>query len=150
MCIIRPAKPYDVQKIASLINEAYVGYIDRMGKPPAPMLNDYAEVIAHKIVWVLEGSGLELKGVLILACFPDYLLVENIAVHPKHQGMGLGKRLMEFSEAEASRMGYSRMRLYTNVKMVENQAFYEHLGWMKKEKLSEDGYERIYMEKQLC
>ncbi len=150
MYVIRLAKLLDVQKIASLIDDAYGGYIDRIGKPPAPMLNNYVEVIAQKIVWVLEGSDSQLIGVLVLARFPDYLLVENIAVHPKNQGIGLGRRLMEFSEVEAMRMGYRKMRLYTNVKMVENQALYEHLGWVKKEKLSENGYERIYMEKQLC
>jgi GNAT superfamily N-acetyltransferase len=132
-----------------MIHDAYIGYIPRIGKPPAPMLEDYAEAVAHKDVWVLEESSREIVGVVILVRFPDYLLLENIAVNPKYQGKGYGGRLMRFSEAEARRMGYRTMRLYTNVKMVENLPLYEHFGWVKKAHLSEDGYDRIYMEKQL-
>ena len=146
---IRRADLSDTPKITSLIHDAYVGYVNRIGKPPAPMLEDYAEAITHKNVWVLEESSREIVGVVILVSFPDYLLLENIAVNKKHQGKGYGGRLMEFSESEARRMGYRTMRLYTNVKMVENVSLYEHLGWVKKAQLSEDGYDRIYMEKQL-
>jgi GNAT superfamily N-acetyltransferase len=111
-----------------MIHDAYIGYIPRIGKPPAPMLEDYAEAVAHKDVWVLEESSREIVGVVILVRFPDYLLLENIAVNPKYQGKGYGGRLMRFSEAEARRMGYRTMRLYTNVKMVENVSLYEHLA----------------------
>jgi N-acetylglutamate synthase-like GNAT family acetyltransferase len=146
---IRRADTSDAPQISSLVNDAYAGYISRIGKPPAPMLEDYAEAITHKNVWVLEEPSQEIVGVVVLVRFPDYLLLENIAVKPTHQGKGYGGRLMGFSESEASRMGYKTMRLYTNVKMVENVSLYEHLGWVKKAQQSEGGYDRIYMEKQL-
>ncbi len=41
----RPAKPEDAAGIAACACEAYVHYIERIGKQPGPMLEDYAEVI---------------------------------------------------------------------------------------------------------
>jgi N-acetylglutamate synthase-like GNAT family acetyltransferase len=146
---IRRADTSDAPTIASLIHDAYVGYISRIGKPPAPMLEDYAEAITHKNVWVLEEPSQEIVGVVVLVRFPDHLLLENIAVKPTHQGKGYGGRLMQFTESEATRMGYKTMRLYTNAKMTENISLYQHLGWSKKAQHPENGYDRIYMEKQL-
>ena len=39
---IRPATQDDVAQIVRLVNAAYAKYLDRMEKPPAPMLTDYA------------------------------------------------------------------------------------------------------------
>jgi ribosomal protein S18 acetylase RimI-like enzyme len=149
MLKIRRAILSDVPEITACVEDAYTPYIQRIGKPPAPMLEDYTEAVKGKMVWVVEGLRSEILGVLVLVSEAGYLLVENIAIKPGYQGRGYGRKLMEFSESEAIRMGYTLMRLYTNVKMVEDQAFYEHLGWKKIGRVFESGYERIYMEKQV-
>jgi len=51
---------------------------------------------------------------------PNYLLLDNIAVSAARQGLGLGRRLLAFAEAEALRRGYREIRLYTHQTMVEN------------------------------
>ena len=40
-------------------------YIPRIGKPPGPMLDDYAQRIADGQAWVLEDAG-RIVGILVL------------------------------------------------------------------------------------
>ena len=54
---------------------------------------------------------------------------------------------MEFAEREAVRRQLGRLILYTNEAMTENHAIYTHLGYREIERRTEDGYQRIYMEK---
>ena len=41
------------------------------------------------------------------------------------------------------------VRLYTHVKMTENMAYYARLGYTESYRVTEDGFERVYMEKRL-
>jgi hypothetical protein len=45
--------------------------------------------------------------------------------------------------------GLTRLSLYTNEVMTENQAIYAHLGYREVARHTEDGYRRVYMEKLL-
>ena len=40
--MIRPAKAADCAAVEAIVRAAYSIYLDRMGKPPGPMLDDYA------------------------------------------------------------------------------------------------------------
>jgi GNAT superfamily N-acetyltransferase len=99
---IRAATAGDVSAIALIVDQAYRHYIPRIGKPPGPMLDDYAARVAEGAVWVLEEAAV-IAAIVVLLPAPDYLLLDNIAVTPERQGSGLGRRLLAFAEAEASR-----------------------------------------------
>ena len=43
---IRPAVSVDADAVAACVTAAYSVYLDRMDKPPGPMLDDYAQIIA--------------------------------------------------------------------------------------------------------
>src|ERR1700736_3215583 len=96
-----------------IVEQAYRHYIARIGKPPGPMLDDYAARVLEGVVWVLEERAI-IAGVIVLLPTTDYLLLDNIAVSPARQGLGLGRRLLAFAEAEALRRGYCEIRLYTH------------------------------------
>ena len=49
----------------------------------------------------------------------------------------------------ARRRGHVGLRLYTNVLMTENFALYERLGFRETGRVSEQGFERLYMAKAL-
>jgi ribosomal protein S18 acetylase RimI-like enzyme len=55
----------------------------------------------------------------------------SIAVDPKHQGFGLGKVLMNKSEAEARVQGFNAMDLTVHTDNEQAIAFYEGLEWRK-------------------
>jgi ribosomal protein S18 acetylase RimI-like enzyme len=145
---IRPATAADVPTIAKIVDQAYRHYIARMGKPPGPMLDDYAARVSEGAVWVLD-EGAVIAAIIVLLPAPNYLLLDNIAVSPTRQGLGLGRRLLAFAEDEALRRGYREIRLYTHETMVQNQRLYTSIGYEETERGSEAGYNRVFMRKQL-
>jgi ribosomal protein S18 acetylase RimI-like enzyme len=146
---IRAATAVDVPAIRQIVEHAYRHYIPRIGKPPGPMLDDYAACVSEGVVWVIEESG-TVAGIIVLLPGPDHLLLDNIAVAPARQGAGLGRRLLAFAEAEAARRGYREIRLYTHQTMTENQRLYTAIGYKETGRGTEDGYERVFMRKRLA
>src|SRR6185436_232457 len=108
---IRPALAADAAAIAAVVRDAYSMYLPRMPKPPGPMLDDYDAVVARGEASVLEIDG-AIAGIVVLVDEPDHLLLENVAVTPACKGQGLGRRLVDFTEAEARRRGFAEVRLY--------------------------------------
>jgi ribosomal protein S18 acetylase RimI-like enzyme len=145
---IRAATAADVPVIAEIVEQAYRHYISRIGKPPGPMLDDYAARVSERVVWVIE-EGAEIAAIIVLLPAPNYLLLDNIAVSPQRQGLGLGRRLLAFAEDEALRRGYREIGLYTHQTMVENQRLYASIGYEETGRGSKAGYDRVFMRKRL-
>ena len=146
---IRAATPADAPAVAEIVDQAYRHYITRIGKPPGPMLDDYAARVSEGAVWVLEEGAL-IVAIIVLLPAPNYLLLDNIAVSPARQSLGLGRRLLAFAEAEALRRGYREIRLYTHQTMVENQRLYASIGYQETGRGTEAGFDRVFMRKPLC
>ena len=147
--MIRRARPEDRAAVEAIVRDAYGIYIERIGKPPGPMLDDYAALIADGAVNVLEEPGGTIAAIIVLLPQPDHLLLDNIAVRPDMQGRGLGRQLIAFAEAEARRLGHAELRLYTHETMTENIALYTRLGFVETGRGREAGYYRVFMTKQL-
>ena len=145
---IRPVHRSDVQSITTCVIAAYEHYTARIGKPPGPMLDDYAAIIEQHLVWVV-CHGEHVVGLVVLIEQEDGILLDNVAVHPEYQGQGIGGQLMGFAEKKALALGYQELELYTHVKMTENIEIYRKLGYVEVERRIERGYERVYMCKRL-
>ena len=148
MSEFRRATPDDLDAITGLVNAAYGKYVERIGKKPGPMLQDYSRVLAENTVYVLEVEGV-VSGLLVLQPEPDHLWLDNIAVAPNAQGHGYGKQLMQFTEAFARERDLNEIRLLTNEMMVENIAMYKRWGFVETERREEYGYRRVFMRKLL-
>jgi ribosomal protein S18 acetylase RimI-like enzyme len=143
----RPATLADLSEIEEVVAASYEKYLPRMDKPPAPLVRDYAEAIEKRQVWIV---GSPVQGLVVLINQPEAALqIESIAVHPTAQGSGLGRRLVEFAEAQATARGFRVLALSTNEAMTENLSLYGHLGFAEVDRRTEDGYRRIYLEKSL-
>lgn len=145
---IRIATAADRQAIIECVEDAYGMYIDRIGKKPAPMLADYAELISKKLVHVAADQE-QIQGLIVLLLKGDYLLIENVAVHNLFQGQGIGRSLLEFAFMSAEEAGLQEVRLYTNELMSENLLYYAKLGFSELDRAVKDGYRRVYMSKSL-
>jgi GNAT superfamily N-acetyltransferase len=145
---IRAATAADVPAVAEVVDQAYRHYIARMGKPPGPMLDDYAARVLEGVVWLLE-EGAAITGIIVLLPMTNYLLLDNIAVSPARQGLGLGRQMLAFVEAEALRRRYREIRPYTHQTMVENLRLYASIGYEETGRGTDAGYDRIFMRKQL-
>lgn len=145
---IRKAQPADTPKMKNCVKAAYRHYIARMGKPPGPMLDDYSEVVRKHQAFVAELNG-QVVGVLVLILQDEGILLDNFAVPPEYQGQGFGRKLVEFAESEARNQGFSHLDLYTHGCMAENIEMYKRRGYVKTERRSVRGYQRVYMRKSL-
>ena len=143
---IRRATTADLTEIRQLIADAYTKYIERIGRPPAPMTADYAAALGHSRVWVLE-RGEAIAGALVTEDRGDHLLLETVAVAPDCQGMGYGMMLLDRAERDAVELGFSEVRLYTNEAMTENLSFYPRHGYRETGRAAQDGFRRVYFSK---
>ena len=146
--VIRAAAPSDVAAITRCVCAAYLRHIERVGKQPWPMLQDYSNVIRTSQVHVAEREGYIL-GVLELLVTDEGFLLDSVAVDPSAQGTGIGRQLLEFAENEARRHGFQSIYLMTNEKMTDNQELYARVGYVLFDRQTVHGYSRVLMRKRL-
>ena len=97
--IIRPAAVGGLPEIQRIVHAVYSKYVERLGKPPAPMLDNYhRHIVAHEAWVMLDGT--DVTGVLILVPRADHLLLDNVAVDPRFRGKGIGRALIESPNAK--------------------------------------------------
>src|SRR5262245_50976453 len=136
---LRSAVPADATLVAACVRTAYQHYLERIGKPPGPMLLDYAQVIADQEVTVAERNG-TIVGILVLGEDADGFRLHNVAVDPSLRKTGLGRTFLQLAEAEARRRGHDSIHLSTHEKMTENQALYRKIGYVEYDRRIENGY----------
>jgi N-acetylglutamate synthase-like GNAT family acetyltransferase len=140
----------DIPTIKAIIDAAYFKYIERIGKPPAPMSENWAEVIQTQDVLVLRDSERVVGSITFhVDEESDSLKIDNLVVDPTIQGRGYGGFLIKHAELEAQQRGLPSVTLFTNVKMFENIGFYAKLGFKEVDRKVEDGFERVYFYKKL-
>jgi len=145
---IRRATPADVPALYVVVHEAYLLYVPRIGRMPAPMTADYSAAVQSGQAWVAEVDG-QVLGLLVLVVCQGYLLIENIAVLPAAQRRGIGARLLTLAEDEARANGLGEIRLYTNEGMTENLAYYPRHGYRETRRAEEHGFRRVFFSKVL-
>jgi ribosomal protein S18 acetylase RimI-like enzyme len=143
---IRPATEADLPAVVDIVERAYEPWIERIGRRPAPMDNDYAALIAAGVVFVL-ADGARTAGIVVVHAEADHLVIDNVAVDPDLQGRGHGHALLAFAEARAAELGLPEIRLYTNARMTENIDLYRRLGWRDFDRHQERGFLRVYFRK---
>lgn len=148
---ITEAMPENIPIIKTMVDAAYSKYIERIGKPPAPMTTDYHQLMHTHEIFVLQKSDGKIMGSIMLRSdLPsDSIEINNLVVDPSAQGLGYGRVLMGYAEDIAKSRGHSGLTLYTNVKMYENLGLYVKLGFSETERKTEDGFERVYFRKSL-
>lgn len=144
---LRRAKIEEAVTIAGLVDRAYRKYLPRIGRPPAPMTDDYHALLRDHEVWVVDGPA-AIDAVLVLMPDGDALFVDNVAVDPTRQRDGLGRMLMAFAEDEAKRRGLSALTLVTNEHMTKNIAFYTRLGFVETGRQLHRGSYTVHMRKE--
>ena len=89
---------------------------------------DYEQAVRlHQFDVVYVAS--DLAGLIETEVRSDHVWIENIAVHPDHQGRGFGHRLLQLAEGKAQRAGLGETRLLTNGLMGANIRLYESVGY---------------------
>jgi ribosomal protein S18 acetylase RimI-like enzyme len=145
---LRLATHDDLQAVETVVRAAYSHYVVLIGREPGPMLDDYTALIGKGHVHVIEHDDM-VKGVLVLIPEERDMLLDNVAVSPDAQGLGLGRRMLEFAERAAMALGYRSIKLYTNEAMTGNIGLYSRIGYVETHRMEEKGLRRVYMTKPL-
>jgi ribosomal protein S18 acetylase RimI-like enzyme len=145
---LRPATAADVPRLTELVHAAYGHYVERLGGPPRPMIDDYAQVVRDFRVTVAERSG-EIAGLIVLGIGDEGFVVDNVAVDPSHQGAGVGRTLLEHAEMAARHDGFDSIYLYTHERMTENLALYARIGYVEYDRRVHGDASLVYLRKRL-
>lgn len=145
---LRPATPADASGVAACVCEAYVHYIERIGRQPGPMLEDYSKVIAESSVHVAVQSG-SVVGAIVLMETAEGFYVDNVAARPSVKGVGVGRALLQFAEQQARQRGYASIYLATHELMVENRELYKRIGYVEYDYRVINGFPRVFFHKAL-
>ena len=145
---LRPATAADVPRLSELVRAAYGHYVERLGRPPRPMTDDYADVVRSRRVIVAERGG-EIAGLVVMGVDDEGFFIDNVAVDPSHQRSGVGKALLEHAEVAARGAGFSSIYLYTHGLMVENLALYTRIGYVEYDRRLHGGAHIVYLRKTL-
>ena len=112
------------------------------------MVADYDLAVREHEVDLAYLGGV-LVALIELIVHPDHLFIENLAVAPGHQGLGLGRHLLAHAEARARALGVLDLRLLTAQAMAGNAAFYQSLGYRIDRTEPFKGGFTVYMSKEL-
>ena len=142
------ARPSDAGRMRELARTAYAHYVERVGREPGPMVDDYDARVAEDECWLVREHD-QVIGYLVLHWEPDHLLLDNVAVSPAAQGRGIGNSLLALAERRSREEDRPEIRLYTHVTMVENIARYSALGYVETHREEASGFARVFMTKRL-
>lgn len=117
----KAARPKDAAVIREVVRAAYAKWVPVVGREPMPMKADYEAAIGkHRIeIAYLAGKAV---GVIETDLREDHLWIENIAISPDHQGMGLGRQLLSRAEQRAIEAKRSELRLPTILSFMKRSA----------------------------
>jgi GNAT superfamily N-acetyltransferase len=143
---VRLATAVDHAGVVACVRAAHAHYVPRMGQQPAPMLADYAALVAAGQVRVI-GSADDIRAALVSEARAEHVFIEDVAVRPDLQGHGLGTRLLAVDGQDARRLRLPELRLYTHELMTENLDYYVRRAFEEIARRVEDRYARVFMRK---
>lgn len=125
---IRVATISDAEAVTALTRTAYAKWVPVIGREPLPMKADHAAFIRdHRADLLFVGP--DLAALVETVQRENDLLIENVAVEPRFQKRGYGRRMLAHAEQLAAQAGLGLVRLYTNALFEENVRLYASLGY---------------------
>ncbi|MBT9371528.1 GNAT family N-acetyltransferase [Rhizobium sp. CSW-27] len=132
--------------LLALIRTAFA-YMDDVIDPPSSAHRLTPESLAEKargeICYLALEDGVPVGCIFLKPEAPDCLYVGKLAVLPRLQGKGVGRRLLQTAEDEARRRNLSRLRLETRIELMANHATFAAWGFAKTADRSHPGFDRI-------
>ena len=146
--LLRRATPSDAPAVRQLVCDAYAKWVPVMGREPMPMIADYDLAVREHEVDLAYVGG-QLAALIEMIVHVDHLFIENLAVAPGHQGLGLGRHLLAHAERRARELGLAEMRLLTAQEMAGNVDFYQSVGYQIDKTEPFKGGFTVYMSKDI-
>jgi GNAT superfamily N-acetyltransferase len=145
---LRAAAADDAPAITDIVRMAYARWIPVIGREPRPMVVDYAQAVREHD-FDLAMLDERLVGLIETMLHDDHLWIENVAVRPEDQGLGIGRQLLRHAERKALAAGRRETRLLTNAAFENNVVLYEKVGYVTDRREPFMGGTTVYMSKKL-
>ena len=145
--MIRPAVKTDLCKIIQ-ITQACAKHLCEMGifqwNENYPSLEAFEKDLSNEELFVLEIEG-DIIGAIVISTRKDDVYepidwltddstngyLHRLCVHPKHQGKGHARDLLDFAETHLKELGAVSIRLDTFSKNLRNNKLYEARGYRR-------------------
>ncbi|MDQ3145502.1 MAG: GNAT family N-acetyltransferase [Actinomycetota bacterium] len=132
--MLRPARPTDAGRLREIERAAGAAFAD-VGMPEVAEEEPWAEeqLVAYATAgrsWVIADQGDEAVGYVVVDIVDGCAHVEQVSVHPDHQGLGLGRALLDEVERWARRQRMPALTLTTFTEVPWNGPLYAHLGFV--------------------
>lgn len=145
---MRIATISDAEAVTVLTRMAYAKWVPVIGREPLPMKADHAAFIQENRVDLLF-SGTDLVALVETVQRKEDVLIENVAVDPRFQKRGYGRRMVAQAEYLAVKAGLDVVRLYTNSLFEVNLRLYTSLGYKVERTEERNGGVAIHMLKRM-
>lgn len=143
---IKPAQAEfgDWNALMELLHAAFAFQHSRIDPPSSLHRFDAGSIAvkAREERLFLAFDDAELVGCIFARPQPGSLYVGKLAVWPKLQGQGIGRRLMQAAEGLARQSGLGALELETRIELTENHKTFAALGFVKISEGAHSGYER--------
>jgi GNAT superfamily N-acetyltransferase len=132
---IRIARPDELPPLQALELAAGVlfrdiGMTDIADHPP-PSLEVFERFRQAGRLWVTADADDRVTGFVMVELVDDAAHIEQVSVHPDHQGQGLGRQLIEHVDAWAATEGLPALTLSTFRTVAWNGPYYARLGFVE-------------------
>ncbi|MFI5693108.1 GNAT family N-acetyltransferase [Kribbella sp. NPDC051586] len=105
-----------------------IGMTDVADHPP-PALEAFEEYRESGRLWVSADDADRPTGFVLVELVDGAAHIEQISVHPEHQGRGIGRQLIEHVERWAAGQGMPALTLSTFRSVPWNGPYYARLGF---------------------
>lgn len=105
-----------------------IGMTDVAEHPP-PALEVFEQLRQTGRLWVSVDEADQPTGFVFVELVDGAVHVEQISVHPEHQGRGIGRQLIEYVDRWAAAQGISALTLSTFRSVPWNGPYYARLGF---------------------
>ncbi|QII38316.1 GNAT family N-acetyltransferase [Rouxiella badensis] len=145
---VRRAEEDEAELVREIVCAAYSKWITVIGREPTPMTVDFNKTVREHDVNLAIVAG-EVVGLIEVWPGADHFWIENIAVYPHRQGMGIGRILLAHAESKAAQSKLGEIRLQTNEAFEANIALYTVLGYKIDRREPFKGGRTVFMNKKL-
>jgi ribosomal protein S18 acetylase RimI-like enzyme len=151
--IFEKAKLEDAEKLLEIqkksFQEAFELYNDYDINPMFEKIEKISYKIQNHNYYKIIVDGIIIGGVHAYKKADFHYYLNRIFIHPDFENLGIGKRAMEFIEAEKEFSDAESWSLETPHKSFKNQYFYEKLGYVRTGQVKEINkkLKLIYFEK---
>jgi ribosomal protein S18 acetylase RimI-like enzyme len=132
----------DWSQLMVVLRESFAAMAGRID-PPSSLerlsVADLAAIARRDEIWVI---GQPVVATVTLTRREGSLYVGKLAVSPMARHEGHGRRLIELAMVRAVALCLPEVMLETRVELVENHAFFRHLGFVETARRAHAGFDR--------